>query len=231
MCVAFLGQGLGRDARRTRPPTYSPITGEGSPHGPVDPLECESTSVRRPAEHRHVMIRVMRRWLRPLITWVALLAVYYTFPVGEDSDHPLFLGVVVGVLGVVALAWAIAGQVRRQLEGGTTNSVRTLVTLLGLVVMAFSMAFFSLAEWRTNEMDGLETRTDALYFTMVTMATIGFGDIHAQGQWARGLVMVLIVFNFVFVGALVSILSGRVHERAEARAEARVQKPGRSRRN
>jgi hypothetical protein len=73
-------------------------------------------------------------------------------------------------------------------------------------------------------MDGLQTRTDSLYFTMVTMATIGFGDIHAQGQIARVLVMVLIVFNFVFVGALVSILTGRVH----ARVEARIGKPGRS---
>jgi hypothetical protein len=170
------------------------------------------------------MMRTLRTWLRPIITWLALLAVYYTFPVGADSDHPLAIGLVVSALGVVALAWAIAGQVRRQVEGGTTHSIRTLVTLLGLVVMAFSVGFYTLAEWKPNEMDGLQTRTDSLYFTMVTMATIGFGDIHAQGQIARVLVMVLIVFNFVFVGALVSILTGRVH----ARVEARIGKPGRS---
>jgi hypothetical protein len=96
-----------------------------------------------------------------------------------------------------------------------------LVTLLGLVVMAFATGFLSLAEWRADEMSGLETRTDALYFTMVTMATIGYGDIYAEGQWARGLVIVLIVFNFVFVGALVSILTSRMHARVEARGKPR----------
>jgi voltage-gated potassium channel len=162
------------------------------------------------------MMRIVRMWLRPLITWAALLAVYYSVPLG-DSDHPAAFGLVLTGLGIVVLAWAIIGQVRRQQEDGRTNSIRSLVTLLGLVVMAFSVGFFSLAEWRAGEMDGLETRTDALYFTMVTMATIGFGDIHAEGQWARGLVIVLIVFNFVFVGALVSVLSSRMQARVGAR--------------
>jgi hypothetical protein len=162
-------------------------------------------------------MRVARKWLRPLITWVALLTVYYSVPLG-DSEHPAAFGIVLAFLGIVALAWAIVGQVSRQLEGDGTDSIRTLVTLLGLVVMAFSVGFFSLAEWRASEMDGLETRTDALYFTMVTMATIGFGDINAAGQWARGLVIVLIVFNFVFVGALVSVLTSRMRGRVEARA-------------
>jgi hypothetical protein len=45
----------------------------------------------------------------------------------------------------------------------------------------------------TEQVSGLNTRTDALYFTLVTMATVGFGDIHAEGQFARAMVICLIV--------------------------------------
>ena len=56
----------------------------------------------------------------------------------------------------------------------------------------------------------METKTDALYFTMSTLATVGFGDVHATGQLARLLVTIQIAFNLVFVATLVTVLSKRV---------------------
>ena len=38
------------------------------------------------------------------------------------------------------------------------------------------------------------------------MATVGYGDVHAEGQMARALVCVLIVFNVVVVASLVRAL-------------------------
>ena len=43
----------------------------------------------------------------------------------------------------------------------------------------------------------LQTKTDALYFAVTTLTTVGFGDVHAQGQVARGLIIVQMVFNVV----------------------------------
>ena len=37
------------------------------------------------------------------------------------------------------------------------------------------------------------------------MATVGYGDVHAEGQVARALVCVLIVFNVVVVASLVRL--------------------------
>ena len=55
-------------------------------------------------------------------------------------------------------------------------------------------------------LDGLHTRVDALYFTVVTMATVGYGDVHAEGQGARMLVIGLIIFDVVIVASLVRLL-------------------------
>jgi voltage-gated potassium channel len=49
---------------------------------------------------------------------------------------------------------------------------------------------------------------------MSTLGTVGFGDIHATGQLARGLVTPQIVFNLVFVGTLASLVTTQVRRRA-----------------
>ena len=64
--------------------------------------------------------------------------------------------------------------------------------------------------WIADQIDGLETRTDALYFTLSTMATVGFGDVHAVGQLARVTVSFMIVFNIVVVAALAREATRRV---------------------
>ena len=56
-------------------------------------------------------------------------------------------------------------------------------------------------------------RLDALYFSMTTMSTVGYGDIHAQGQLARLLVTVQLVFNLVFVASLVSLIQDQIRQR------------------
>ena len=70
-------------------------------------------------------------------------------------------------------------------------------------------------------MAGLHTRLDSLYFTMTTLTTVGYGDIHATGQTARALVLVQMVFNVVFVAAAATLLSARIREAARERFEAR----------
>ena len=60
--------------------------------------------------------------------------------------------------------------------------------LIVLLVMAFSLTFFLLELASPGQIEELHTRTDALYFTLSTMATVGYGDVHAVGQAARALV-------------------------------------------
>ena len=62
-----------------------------------------------------------------------------------------------------------------------------------------SLTFFLLNQTYPDQISGLGAGTDALYFTLSTMTTVGFGDIHAEGQFARALVCVLLVFNVVVV--------------------------------
>jgi len=117
-------------------------------------------------------------------------------------------------LSVAALAILIALTIWRLIRAGENVRIRALVLLLVLTVLYFAWADDSVARLPGQFVD-LHTKTDALYFTISTVATVGFGDVHAAGQLARAAVTVQIVFNLVFLGAGVAMITGFVRERAQ----------------
>ena len=153
-------------------------------------------------------------WLRPGLTLIGLLLIFYGFPVGAIglSGRTVF-SVVLILLGVACLAWGITAQVRRHLQDGSEADVQSLIMLLELVAFVFASGYYLLELSAPGQMVGLETRTDALYFTLSTLTTIGYGDVHAAGQLGRGMVIVQIVFDVVFVAAIVATLSGHIRAR------------------
>ena len=45
--------------------------------------------------------------------------------------------------------------------------------------------------------------------TVVTLGTVGYGDVHAIGQLARVVTMVQVAFDLVVIGALIAVASSR----------------------
>jgi voltage-gated potassium channel len=155
-----------------------------------------------------------RGWLRHLLSVVGLLVIYYALPAGTfNLTGRTALSVFLTLLGIAVLAIAITGQVRRQLAMDPDAHVQSLVMLLELVVVVFAVGYYVLELSEPGEMAGLETRTDSLYFTVSTLTTIGFGDVHAAGQLARVMVIIQMVFDVVFVAAVAATLRGRLRSR------------------
>ncbi|GAA1561985.1 hypothetical protein GCM10009827_099270 [Dactylosporangium maewongense] len=120
--------------------------------------------------------------------------------------------------GAVVLLAVLVVVFRRQLlrqvrtGGRTAAHLEALVNLLVVTVLSFSLVYVLLAG-HEGQFTGLATRTDALYFTLSTLATVGYGDVHAVGQTARIVVIAQILFNLVYVGAAVTVLGGAVRRR------------------
>jgi hypothetical protein len=91
--------------------------------------------------------------------------------------------------------------------------------LVCLTVLVFATAYYALAK-QPGEVRGLHTRLDAVYFTLVSLATIGYGDIAPTGQSARLVAVLQILYSFVFLTAATTALSrylrGRLGERTGA---------------
>ncbi len=54
------------------------------------------------------------------------------------------------------------------------------------------------------------TRTDSLYFTVTTFATVGFGDITATSQTARLMVTVQMILDLLALGLGIRVFVGAV---------------------
>ena len=147
-----------------------------------------------------------------------VLAIYYAVPIGElPSRAGAVLTVVVLLVGLGLLARLVVAQLRRQLSAQERDDegvrIQTLLVLVYATILLFSLSYTALAKATDDQFVGIETKTDGLYFTMTTLATVGFGDVHAAGQLARGLVTLQIAFNLVFVGALASMVTNTVRRK------------------
>lgn len=149
----------------------------------------------------------------------AATVVYYFVPVPgqmhEDSWAVLFF------LGVTVLGVLILLAIRRLFRLRERSRIRGLVLLLTLTVLFFSWADESVSRIPGQFAD-LHTKTDSLYFNVSTLATVGFGDVHPVGQLARAAVTLQIVFNLVFLGTGVSMITGFFR----ARVRGRMHEPG-----
>ena len=150
------------------------------------------------------------RWhWRPARALVATLLTYFALPIGTRTTAGAAVGFVLTVVGLTVLAWILWQEVRRLRHGGLSHSYEALTVMVIVAVVAFALAFYLLDQAKPSEMVGMSTRLDALYFTVVTMATVGFGDVHAAGQIARGLVSGLILFDVVVIASLANAIPYR----------------------
>ena len=144
-----------------------------------------------------------------LVLQIALLAgAYYVAPAGERvAGAVLWLrvgGSLVLLAGLAAISLMVSRRVAREVRGPEAT-VRVghlvLATTIGLAV--FALADLIVATAAPDEFVDLRTKTDALYFAMATLTTIGYGDIHAEGQVARGLVILQMLFNAIVLATAV----------------------------
>jgi len=142
-------------------------------------------------------------------TLAGALLFYYYFPVTGESSA-LWQLLLFGV-GLGLLIWWIVRELMKQLASGSGGvRVRSLVTLLYPLVALFALAYFLIQRNDPTQFDGLATRTDSLYFTVITLGTIGYGDVHAVGQFARVVTMIQVALDLVVIGAFVAVASSRV---------------------
>jgi voltage-gated potassium channel len=151
-------------------------------------------------------------------------AVYFLLPVPGKMQKTSWE--ILFACGVVVLGCLIVLAIRRLMRAGEDVRVRGLVLLLCLTVLFFSYFDVSLAALPGQFAD-LNTKVDSLYFNISTLATVGFGDVHAAGQLARVAVTVQVVFNLVFLGTAVGIISGMLRARANRRLAESGQGEGR----
>jgi voltage-gated potassium channel len=120
------------------------------------------------------------------------------FPSTRPCRGVRLVGALVSLAALGVITWLIAREVR-----GPEEEVRVEALVLAVVVgtAVFALTDLVVARAGSGQFVGLETKTDALYFALTTLTTVGFGDVHATGQLARGLMIIQLLFNVIVLAA------------------------------
>ncbi|MEU1284818.1 ion channel [Kitasatospora sp. NPDC005856] len=158
----------------------------------------------------------LRAWFWLLSASVLLMVGYFTLPVEWLGERRPRLSWLVFIVALVGMSWLMLAKIIGLMRGTAKRPVAWLIFLIFLALTIFAATYYVLGSHKP-EFAGLETRLDALYFTVVTMATVGYGDITPAGQTARLVVTLQIGYNFVFLAAAAGTASRAIRGNVERR--------------
>ena len=156
--------------------------------------------------------------LRALATTTALVALYYLLPLDRlASNVPLAVTLGAGLAILVAVAsWQLRTVLRARYPA--VRAAIALAATVPLFLLLFASAYYVAARGTPGSFSQQLTRTDALYFTVTTFTTVGFGDITAVSQTARLVVTVQMILDLLALGLGIRVFIGAVKRAREAQS-------------
>ncbi len=172
--------------------------------GPTQPAARRFDDLDRRAASRVVAVGVGRT----LGASVFLLVLYYRLPLGTPSTFESIVRILVATAAIVVVVWIETRAVDRAAYP-FLRAVEALAVSVSIVVVAFAHSYLVLSRNEPAAFSEDLGNTSALYFTVTTLATVGYGDIHARTDEARIVVMVQMAANVVLIGAVVRLILHR----------------------
>ncbi|MGW2161331.1 potassium channel family protein [Nonomuraea sp. NPDC001699] len=147
-------------------------------------------------------------WARSAVAAAVITGVYFAVPLptGRSQGASPELRALACLAGVMILAWLLVRQVERALRPGRflAEQLAMLLTVVVVVVVFFAALYYLMAD----QFHGLRTRVDALYFSVITLGTVGYGDVVPLGQGAKAVVIVQVIFDLVVVTSALAVIVG-----------------------
>jgi len=138
----------------------------------------------------------------------ALIALWLARPVTTWLGHPTLSEVILGAWTLIGLA--AAGVALRFAMRGAKVDAEHLFAALSAYLLAgiyFGLLFWALEQIHPGTVSESHlSRTGAIYYSFVTLATIGYGDIVPRTDVARGLAIVEGIGGQLFLAVLVARL-------------------------
>jgi hypothetical protein len=148
-------------------------------------------------------------WMRRRSVMLAVALIWLARPVTAWFDNPLLAAATLGLwilIGLLAAAFALRFAMRAtQVDAEHLYAALSAYLLAGVF---FGLLYWVLEQTRPGTFAGTGdfSRMSAFYFSFVTLATLGYGDIVPRSDVARGLAMVEGVGGQLFLAVMVARL-------------------------
>ncbi|MFF7792884.1 ion channel [Streptomyces sp. NPDC007991] len=170
----------------------------------------------RPGPDGHRRHRPLRtRWAavvavaRSALIAAGLVTAYYLLPLDERDAAGASVILVCGLAAVLLVfGWEVRAILRS--PHPRLRAVEALTVTVAMFLVLFASGYYLLDHSATGSFSEPLTRTDALYFTLTTFSTVGYGDITARSQTGRVMTMAQMAGGLLLVGVAARVLTGAV---------------------
>jgi hypothetical protein len=146
---------------------------------------------------------------------VVVVSVYYALPLAAESGPAIALRITIAaVLTPLLVIWELKAVERA--DHPELRAIEALSVTVAFMVVVFAVGYSSMSMRDERAFNEVLDRTSALYFTMTTLTTIGYGDIFARTDAARVAVMLQMLFNVAVIGAAVRLIAGTARHHADS---------------
>lgn len=143
--------------------------------------------------------------VRILAATLALLVLYAVVPVAGASGAGALVGLIVGLVVFVAVVgWEIRAITRA--DHPVVRAVEAIAVTVPMLIVVFAFLYLSISRDDPASFSEHLNRVDAMYYTVATISTVGFGDISAESDAARILVTIQMLFDIALIAGLVRLV-------------------------
>ena len=162
-------------------------------------------------------------WLaKVLLATLAVVAlsifIYYVVPIGPLSSSKVLVRLTIGIVVFLAV---VTREVRAILRSDrpVSRAWLSIGIIVPLFLVIFASIYVAMALANPAAFGGELSRTEALYFTVTVLSTVGFGDIAPKTDAARVITMIQMLLDLVLVAALAKLIVGAAsHRSAQVRS-------------
>ncbi|MEU1053448.1 potassium channel family protein [Streptomyces sp. NPDC005876] len=165
----------------------------------------QASRSRFPTGRRAPLVAVARA----LFLTVGLVTAYSLLPLDERLTAGTSLLLVCGLLAVLLVfCWEVRAIARS--PHPRLRAIEGLAATVVLFLVLFASSYYVLDRSAPGSFSEPLDRTDALYFTLTTFTTVGFGDITARSRTGRVLTMAQMTGGLLLVGVAARVLASAV---------------------
>lgn len=142
-----------------------------------------------------------RAFIRVFGTFAVVLLAYYLMPDPRISQGRVWLYVALATLVLSLLSvWQLKAIGKS--ANPRVRALQTVALIVPAFVVIYAMIYVQMSIWDPAYFNVPLSKTSALYFSMTIFSTVGFGDIVANQDVSRAVVMIQMATNVLFIGLL-----------------------------
>jgi hypothetical protein len=141
---------------------------------------------------------------RSVLNVAMLLVVYALWPVEPITSSEAF-GRLVLVLVIVVVVVAMQVAAIKSASYPALRAIEAVIIAVTVFIVLFALLYLALAQANPANFSQPLNRVSAFYFTVTTLATVGFGDISAQSDLARVVVTVQMLLDLALLTIVIRV--------------------------